>query len=73
MNSQVLVLVRYSTVALGVVLGAFGLVREGAILIAVGTAAVALSRHRERPMERYLPLALSLALLILAIVIPAGR
>jgi hypothetical protein len=73
MNSHALVLVSYGTVALGVVLGAIGFVREGAVLIALGTAGVATSRPSERAVERYLPLGLALALFILAIVIPSGR
>lgn len=73
MNYHALALLSYGTVALGVVLGAFGLVREGAILIALGTAGVAMSRRSERAMERYLPLAIALAILVLAIAIPSGR
>jgi hypothetical protein len=55
------------------VLGAFGLVREGVGLIALGTAGVSVSRRSERAFERYLPLVLAFSLLVLAIVIPAGR
>ena len=73
MNFHALALVSYSTVVLGVLLGAFGMVRAGAALIALGTAGVAISRRGERAVERYLPLALSVALLALAIAIPRGR
>jgi hypothetical protein len=73
MTVQVLTLPSYGAVALGVVLGAFGLVREGALLIALGTAGVAVSRRSDRAIERYLPLTLALALLVLAIAIPGGR
>ena len=73
MNFLVLARLSYCTVAVGVILGSFGLVREGVVLIALGTAGVSVSRRSERAIERYLPLALGFFLLALAIVIPAGR
>lgn len=73
MNFRALASTSYGAVALGVLLGAFGYVRVGAVLIALGTGGVALSRGSGRAVERYLPLALALGLLVLAIVIPGGR
>ncbi|MEY4422205.1 MAG: hypothetical protein RL581_743 [Actinomycetota bacterium] len=57
--------------AIGVLLGAIGLVRSGAIVIG---AAIALTGVRqERRIERYLPIAIGLALIVVAIVLPHGR
>ena len=73
MNFPTLARLSYGAFALGVLFGAFGLVREGVVLIALGTAGVSLARRSERALERYLPLALGCFLLALAMVIPAGR
>jgi hypothetical protein len=57
--------------AIGVLLGAIGLVRTGAIVVG---AAIALTGVRqERRIERYLPLAIGVALIAVAIVLPHGR
>ncbi|MEY2638136.1 MAG: hypothetical protein RLZ80_292 [Actinomycetota bacterium] len=57
--------------AIGVLLGAIGLVRSGAIVIG---AAIALTGVRqERRIERYLPITIGLALIVVAIVLPHGR
>ena len=57
--------------AIGVLLCAIGLVRSGAIVIG---AAIALTGVRqERLIERYLPIAIGLALIVVAIVLPHGR
>ena len=72
-NIHTLTLVSYGAVALGVILGAFRIVRGGALLIALGTAGVAISRRSERAIERYLPLGLALALFVLALALPRGR
>ena len=51
--------------AIGVLLGAIGLVRSGAIVIG---AAIALTGVRqERRIERYLPITIGLALIVVAI------
>ena len=73
LNLPIWVLLSYCALAMGVFLGAMGLVRSGAILIALGTAAVAISRGSQRKVRRYLPLALALALFCLAFAIPRGR
>lgn len=73
MNFHALALLAYGAVALGVLLGAFGMVRGGSLLIALGTAGVAISRRSERAIERYLPLALALALFLLALALPYAR
>lgn len=62
---------------LGIVLGAFGLVRTGALLIAAGTAVVVLARSgqikgRRRIIESYLPLTIAGVLFALALALPKG-
>ena len=57
--------------AIGVLLGAIGLVRSGAIVIG---AAIGLTGVRQkRRIERYLPITIGLALIVVAIVLPHGR
>ena len=65
--------VSYIAVAVGVLLVVFGIVRGGSVLIALGSAGVAISRRSERAIERYLPLALALALFAVALALPRGR
>jgi hypothetical protein len=65
--------ISYLLVAVGVLVGAFGLVRTGSLLIAVGTGLFALSQRAERKIELYLPLAISIGLFALAIALPRGR
>lgn len=69
--------VAYSAIILGIALGAFGLVRLGALLIAGGTAAIALTRGaglspRRRIIESYFPLAIAGTLFTLALALPKG-
>jgi len=65
--------ISYLVVAAGVVVGALGLVRIGSLLIAVGTALFAISQRGQRKIELYLPLAISIALFLLALALPRGR
>ena len=62
----------YIAITLGAVLGILGLVRTGAIIIAVGTGVIALSQWGKRRIERYLPLAIAIVLLGLAMALPKG-
>ena len=57
--------------AIGVLLGAIGLVRSGAIVI--GAAIALIGVRQERRIERYLPITIGLALIVVAIVLPHGR
>ncbi|MEY4692996.1 MAG: hypothetical protein RL437_276 [Actinomycetota bacterium] len=57
--------------AIGVLLGAIGLVRSGAIVIGVAIALTGV--RQERRIERYLPITIGLALIVVAIVLPHGR
>ena len=62
---------------MGVAVGAFGFVRTGAILIALGTGVIVLARSgqvrgRRRIIESYLPLAIAGVLFALALALPKG-
>ena len=61
----------------GVLIGALSFVRTGALLIAAGTAVIALSRFnqvtaRRRIIECYFPLAIAATLFALAVALPKG-
>lgn len=56
----------------GIAIGILGFVRTGAILIALGTGVIALSQWGKRKMESYLPLAIAIGLLVLALALPKG-
>lgn len=57
--------------AVGVLFGALGFVRSGSII--VGAALLLTSFGEERRIERYIPLLIGIALIIVAIVLPHGR
>jgi hypothetical protein len=66
-----------AVIFIGVVAGAFGAVRTGSILVALGTAIVALAQWsaatgRRRIIECYFPLALAGTLFALAVALPKG-
>ena len=66
-----------ASILVGVLLGAFGAVRSGSILVAVGTALVAAAQRgkvsgRRRIIECYFPLALAGTLFALAVALPKG-
>ena len=63
----------YVVVLIGVALGVSGLVRGGSLFIAVGTAGIALKSRNFRSVQFYLPLAIAIALFVLAIALPRGR
>jgi hypothetical protein len=58
---------------LGVALGAIGIVRGGSLFIALGTAGIALKSRNFRTLEFYIPLAIAIALFVVAIALPRGR
>lgn len=64
--------IAYILIALGVLAGIFGFVRTGALLISLGTGAIALAQWGKRRFERYLPLAIAVVLFGLAIALPKG-
>ncbi len=64
-------------IIIGVVVGAFGAVRSGSILVAIGTAILALAQlskvsGRRRIIECYFPLAIACVLFALALALPKG-
>lgn len=66
-----------TSIIVGVTLGLFGAVRSGSILVAIGTALVAMAQWgattgRRRIIECYFPLALAVALFALALALPKG-
>jgi uncharacterized membrane protein len=73
LNNRLLGLLSYGLVLAGVVLGILGAVRGGSLFIAAGTAGIALKSRDFRRIEFYLPLALAIALFVLAIALPRGR
>ena len=64
--------IAYILIALGVLAGILGFVRTGAILVSLGTGAIALAQWGKRRFERYLPLAIAVVLFGLAIALPKG-
>jgi len=73
LNNRLLSIISYSAVLIGVVLGAFGIVRGGSLFIAAGTLGIALKSRNFRRIEFYLPVAIAIALFALAIALPRGR
>ena len=71
----------YAAIALGLILGIFGVVRTGSILIAIGTAGVAtinflkqdLKAGKRRKIEFALPLAVALLLFVVALTLPHAK
>lgn len=73
LNERVISVLSYTSVLIGVVLGATGVVRGGSLFIAAGTAGIALNSRHSRRIEFYLPFAIAIALFVLAIALPRGR
>lgn len=64
--------IAYVAIALGVALGVASFVRTGSLLIAAGTGVIALAAQGKRRFERFLPLAIAVALFALALALPKG-
>ncbi|MCX6429690.1 MAG: hypothetical protein NTX12_01730 [Actinobacteria bacterium] len=60
----------YLAVTVGAGFGIFGWVKAGAIVISIGAAGVSFGRDARGRVERFMPLALALTLLGLAIALP---
>jgi hypothetical protein len=73
LNERLISLLSYGAVTLGIVLGTFGIVRGGSLFIALGTAGIALKSRNFRTLEFYIPLAIAIALFVVAIALPRGR
>jgi hypothetical protein len=63
----------YSLICLGVLIGSFGYVRTGSLLIGGGTLGHAIAARNSRRIEFFLPAAIAVALFVLAIALPHGR
>jgi hypothetical protein len=66
-----------ASIVVGVLVGAFGAVRSGSILVALGTGIIALAQlskvqGRRRIIECYFPLAIAGVLFALAVALPKG-
>ena len=73
MNRRTINVLGYFGVGFGLILGISGWVKTGVGILALGAAGISLSHQSSRKIERYLPIALALALLILAIALPVKR
>jgi hypothetical protein len=73
LNERLISLLSYGAVTLGIALGAIGIVRGGSLFIALGTAGIALKSRNFRTLEFYIPLAIAIALFVVAIALPRGR
>jgi hypothetical protein len=73
LNQRLVSLFSYGAVIFGVGLGTFGIVRGGSLFIAIGTVGIALKSGKFRTLEFYIPLAIAIALFVLAIALPRGR
>jgi hypothetical protein len=69
--------ISYSLIIVGVLLGIFGFVRSGALVLSIGSACVTYLRYsfsqKKRKIELVLPLALSLTLFVVALTLPHGK
>ena len=69
--------IAYFAIALGLILGIFGVVRTGSILIALGSATIAsvnfLKQEKKRKIEFILPVALALLLFVVALTLPHAK
>jgi hypothetical protein len=67
----------YILVALGVLLGIFGFVRTGSIIIALSTGAISYLRYqrmkKKRRVELVIPIALAVTLFVVALTLPHGK
>ena len=64
--------IAYAAITVGVVLGIAGIVRTGSLFIAAGTGVISIAAQGKRRFERYLPLAIAVALFALALALPKG-
>lgn len=63
----------YAVAAFGVVIGVVGYVKIGVGAIAIGVGIVSYSISRGTRIQRYLPIALAVCLMVMAIALPRER
>lgn len=73
MNRGAVISASYALAGLGLIIGIAGWVKTGAGILALGAGGISLTRQSSGKIERFLPIALAVALLILAIALPVKR
>jgi len=67
----------YAIIVLGALLGILGVVRTGAVLVAVATAVIAITKYlrsnRHRKIELILPVGMALLLFVVALTLPHAK
>jgi hypothetical protein len=67
----------YAVIVLGALLGILGVVRTGAVLVAVATAVIAITKYlrsnRHRKIELILPVGMALLLFVVALTLPHAK
>jgi len=67
----------FTIIFLGAGLGIFGVVRTGALLVAVGTSVIAITKYlrsnRHRKIELILPVGMALLLFVVALTLPHAK
>ena len=67
----------YIAVAVGVLLGIFGFVRSGSIIVAISAGAISYLRYKrmkkKRRIELVIPIALAVTLFVVALTLPHGK
>ena len=65
--------ISYVIVGLGLALGISGWVKIGVTILALGAGAISVINRPPQKVERFLPIALAVALLVMAIALPVTR
>jgi hypothetical protein len=70
-------LAAFGIIVFGVLLGIFNVVRTGALLIAVGTGVIAITKYlrsnRHRKIELILPVGMAILLFVVALTLPHAK
>ncbi len=70
-------LLAFGIIVLGVLLGIFDVVRTGALLIAIGTGVIAITKYlrsnRHRKIELILPVGMAILLFVVALTLPHAK
>ncbi|CAB4666961.1 MAG: hypothetical protein F2653_00610 [Actinobacteria bacterium] len=70
-------LAAFGIIVFGVLLGIFNVVRTGALLIAIGTGVIAITKYlrsnRHRKIELILPVGMAILLFVVALTLPHAK
>jgi hypothetical protein len=70
-------LLAFGIIVLGVLLGIFDVVRTGALLLALGTGVIAITKYlrsnRHRKIELILPVGMAILLFVVALTLPHAK